>query len=158
MISRFFILSFLLAGFIGCTDSRYTEDSPEIDTFKQLLDAIESGDFSAMSNIYADTAKVYYNSTVGISWRQSEVNYLEALELFENHGYEDGQEFEFVKTSWGEEWVSWWGVWKATVKENGRQIRVPMHISARFEDGKIVEETGYWDNLIIADALISPEG
>jgi ketosteroid isomerase-like protein len=137
----------------ACSSERYTESAPEIETFKLLNAGYTSGDFSGFDQIYADSAKMYFNSTSPLPWRQAVAGLKESLEMFSEYTYEEGQEFEFVTTDAGEQWLGWWGVFNGTLEENGKTIRIPMHISARFVNGKIVEETSYWDNQIVTDAL-----
>ena len=57
------------------------------------------------------------------------------------------------KSSSGEQWLMFWGVFRGEIAENQNVVRVPIHITARFENGKIVEESGYWDNQIISNAF-----
>jgi hypothetical protein len=45
----------------------------------------------------------------------------------------------------GETWVNFWGLWKGTLKANGKEISIPVHLTAQFVDGKIVQEYGFWD-------------
>ena len=45
----------------------------------------------------------------------------------------------------GETWVNFWGLWEGTYKTNNKVYQIPTHITARFVNGKIVREFGYWD-------------
>jgi outer membrane protein assembly factor BamD (BamD/ComL family) len=42
-------------------EKRYTQQSPEIETYKKVIDAYEKQDWEAMIIYYADTAKIMNN-------------------------------------------------------------------------------------------------
>lgn len=151
------VSGFMILSLMACKESRYTEKAAEIDTFKRLNKAVLSGDMNTLSAIYADSAKVYYNSTNALTWKQAVEGMAESLDAFSEYEYQEDQEYEFVTTDKGEQWLGWWAVFIGTLKQNGRQVQIPVHVSARFVDGKIVEESGYWDNEIITDALQTPD-
>ncbi len=44
-------------------EKRYTQQSPEIDTYKKVIDAYEKQDWEALASHYADTAKIMNNVT-----------------------------------------------------------------------------------------------
>jgi len=50
-------------------------------------------------------------------------------------------------------WVNYWGLWKGTLKATGEEFEIPLHITQRFIDQKIVSEHGYWNNSDIVLAL-----
>ena len=53
----------------------------------------------------------------------------------------------------GKTWVNVWGLWKGTLKANGKEIHIPVHISAEFVDGKIVREYGFWNMSEFVDEM-----
>jgi ketosteroid isomerase-like protein len=59
-----------------------------------------------------------------------------------------------VVTDKKETWVNFWGLWKGTLKSSGKVYQVPFHTTARFIEGKIVEEYGYWNNTEIMTDLM----
>ncbi len=68
------------------------------------------------------------------------------------------EEYEMVVTDDKETWVTFWGIWKGTLKSSGKVYQIPFHTTARFIDGKIVAEYGYWNNSeIVTDMLKQPE-
>ncbi|WP_321538289.1 nuclear transport factor 2-like protein [Flavobacterium piscinae] len=68
------------------------------------------------------------------------------------------EEYEMVVTDKGETWVNFWGLWKGTIKTTNKVYEIPFHNTARFVDGKIVEEYGYWNNSeIVTDMLKQAE-
>jgi uncharacterized protein len=61
--------------------------------------------------------------------------------------------FEMVVTDDGETWVNFWGLWSAVLNANGQKFLIPVHVTARFENGKIVAEHGYWNSSELALVL-----
>ncbi|MCJ7757455.1 MAG: nuclear transport factor 2 family protein [Gillisia sp.] len=146
----FIILTFAL--FTSCpntNEERYTQNSPEIDTYKQLLKDYEMGNWEAMAVHYADTAKIYYNEieknprTISESIEEDRKN----SAILSSYGYiPDSMEFEMVVTDDGETWVNFWGVWQGRLAENNKLFEIPSHMTIQFVNGKIVKEYGYWNN------------
>lgn len=136
------------------TQQRYTQSSNEIDVLKAVINSYDDKDWDALVSQYADTAKVYFNSTTPIEiakvpafHQQDDANL--ARRSFEK----DGLEYEMVIDDKGNTWVNFWGTWKGTLAANGKEIEIPVHLTAQFVDGKIVREYGYWDNAPILLAL-----
>ncbi len=69
------------------------------------------------------------------------------------HYVADEDFFEMVVTDNGETWVNFRGLWSAVLKGNGQKFLIPVHVTARFVDGKIVAEHGYWNSLELTLAL-----
>jgi len=137
---------------------RYTQASPEIDTYKKVMDDYKKMNWEDYTTHYTDTAKIANNlikekaQTVAKAIEKSK----EDAKLFTWVVTDD--EFEMVVTDKGETWVNYWGLWKGTLKSSGKVYDIPFHNTARFIDGKIVEEYGYWDNSeIVTDMLKQPE-
>jgi SnoaL-like polyketide cyclase len=139
--------------FGACQPPRYTEQSPEIDVAKQLIEGYVSNDYSAYEGVYSDTARIYYNSAEPITLDEVIKGNKEQHEIVSDIKFEDDIEFEFVTADNGKQWVSWWGMWHGKFKATGQEFAIPVHVSAEFVDGKIVEEWGYWDNQPIAEAI-----
>ena len=146
----FIILTFAL--FTSCpktNEARYSQNSTEIDTYKQMLIDYEMGNWEALVNHYADTAKIYYNATeknprtISESIGEDRKN----LKILSSYGYiPDSMEFEMVVTDDEETWVNFWGVWQGRLAENNKLFEIPSHMTIQFANGKIVKEYGYWDN------------
>lgn len=152
-IFTFLIISLLLA----CQDQRYTESSPEIEAYKKLIQGIEGNDYSLYQEIYSDTAKIYFNSMYPLTWQGAMEGMKISLEPYSQHDFGENPEFEFVLNDKGENWLGMWTIWTGTIRANGNVLKVPIHVTAQFIDGKIVEETHYWDNQIITEALLESE-
>ncbi len=127
---------------------RYTQQSPEIDTYKKVIDAYENQNWEAMASHYADTAKIMNNVTEENSQTLTELVTMnkEDASIFSSWDYVDKEsEYEMVVTDEGKTYVNFWGLWKGMLAANNKTYTIPSHITAQFVDGKIVKEFGYWD-------------
>ncbi|MDO9554309.1 nuclear transport factor 2 family protein [Rhodonellum sp.] len=127
---------------------RYTQNSPEIDILKSGISHYNTKNWEAMAANFADTAKVYYNTKKSpISFKEVSAYHGQNDVNFSSRGFLDrDQDYEMVVTDKGETWVNFWGIWEGTLAADNRKIEMPVHLTAQFKDGKIVEEHGYWDN------------
>ncbi len=142
--------------FTACNQKqRYTQNSPEIDTFKSVIKSYNDQDWEGMTSQYADTAKTFNNSSdVGLSLEEMVAYHKESLSNLSNRGFLDkDQEYEMVITDKGDTWVNFWGDWEGTLKANGKKIKIPIHLTGQFKDGKIVRTSGNWDNAPMVLAL-----
>ena len=124
---------------------RYTQDSPEIDTIKKLIDNYDNKAFG--TSMYADTSKTYYNTKDDpMSAAETMEYHKQADNNYASRGFMDEhQEFEMVLTDNGETWVNCWLDWKGSLAANGKEMTIPVHLTYQFVEGKIVREYGYWD-------------
>jgi len=133
--------------FTACNQEvRYTQQSPEIDTYKKSMDDYKNMNWENMPKHYADTAKIANNVI-----EEKAINIAQAIEKNKEDAsmfnwIVEKEEYEMVVTDKGETWVNFWGIWKGTMKSNNKEYVIPFHTTARFIDGKIVEEFGFWDN------------
>lgn len=145
--------------FISCEkqETRYTQQSTEIDTYKKVIDSYKNLNWSDLATHYADTAKIANNVI-----KEKAVSVSEAIKtqkadaemftwVFEN------EEYEMVITDDKETWVNFWATWKGTMKSTKKEYVIPVHTTARFINGKIVWEYGYWNNSEITADLIKAE-
>jgi len=147
------ILFLALVLILSCTacqkqDMRYTQQSPEIDTYKKIIHAYEKQDWDALASHYADTAKIMNNviEKEGKTIAEEIAMGKEDAALFSSWNYVDGEsDFEMVVTDKGQTYVNFWGTWKGTLAANNKTYTIPAHITAQFVDGKVVKEFGYWD-------------
>lgn len=142
---------------ISCQEKqRYTQQSPEIETYKKALKDYEMGNWESLATHYADTAKIFYNAT-----KKNPKTIAQVIEddkkdatQFETYNFvPDESEYEMVVTDKGETWVNYWGLWQGRLKANNELYELPVHLTARFVNGKIVKEHGFWNNSEIALAL-----
>lgn len=133
---------------------RYTQNSPEIDSFRAVIDSYDNKNWDDLVSKYADTAKVFFNSAAPIEIVEIPAYHQNDDKNLSQRGFEkEGLEYEMVVDDKGRIWVNFWGTWKGTLAANGKQIELPVHLTAQFIDGKIVSEYGYWDNAPIVLAL-----
>jgi uncharacterized protein len=135
---------------------RYFSASPEIEATKSILKAYVDADWDAMKSHYADTAKILNNvpKGKGISISAAIEDYRQEHELFSSISYVAEEDFfEMVLTDEGETWVNYWGLWIGTLKSTGEKYEIPLHITLRFVNQKVVLEHGYWNNSDIVLAL-----
>lgn len=136
--------------FIACSQqrTRYTQQSPEIETYKQVLADYEDRDWEAMVAHYSDTAKIMNNVTEeeGKNLTQFLAENKKDASQFSSWDFvDDASEYEMIVNDEGETWVNFWGLWEGTFKTNNEVYQIPTHITAQFINGKIVREFGYWD-------------
>jgi len=126
---------------------RFTTSSPEIDSYKKGVNAYESQDWETWQGMFADTAKVYYNTWAVASTPQETMQgHVNMIGTLSSYGFDDDKMFiEQVVDDEGKTWVNFWGLWKGTLKGNGKALEIPVHLSTQFVNGKIVEEYGFWD-------------
>ncbi|SHG22181.1 nuclear transport factor 2 family protein [Flagellimonas flava] len=145
-MKQLFFSCFALILIISCNQgpTRYTQNSPEIDTVKNLIANYDAKNYD--TSMYADSSQTQYNSSKTMTaaetmdfHRQSDANY-------SSRGFvTEDQEYEMVLTDDGETWVNCWLEWQGTLAANGKKVKIPIHLTYRFTSGKIVREYGYWD-------------
>jgi len=80
------------------------------------------------------------------------------LSNFSSYGFQDKDSFiEMVLDSEDETWVYYWANWHGTLKANGQEIDVPVHLASQYVDGKVVELHDYYDSAPITVALAEIE-
>jgi len=125
---------------------RYFSESPEIETIKANITEYNNGDWETWRTHFADTAKLYINSLKSISASDLENAQKELLSNFSSYGFQDeGTFIEMVIDKDDETWVNYWANWHAKFKATDKEIDVPVHFTAQFVDGKIVEFHDYFD-------------
>lgn len=136
--------------FTSCNQKqRYTQQSAEIDTYKKAIAAYEKRSWDELAAFYADSAKIQMNVTNenAQTLAQNIAQNKEDAEFFSSWRFNPKSvEYEMVVTDDGETWVNFWGYWEGTLKANNKKYVTPVHLTAKFIDGKIVREDGYWDN------------
>jgi steroid delta-isomerase-like uncharacterized protein len=155
-MKKIFLVGLAIALFIACEQKaeRYSTSGPEIDLVKGLLADYEKGDWDSWQQKYADTAKVYYNQwDDSITVTQSMEGHKATIALMSSYGFGDNVIYEKIISDNGNTWINFWGKWEGTLKENSKTIVLPVHLSVRVLDGKIVQENGFWDNSIMQTAL-----
>lgn len=138
------VLVFMLA---SCS-KRYTQSSKEIETLQKAINLYSNQQFDEIAVFYADSAKIINNvpEEEAITIAQRITQNKEQSALFSTWKINSKiAEYEMVVTDKGETWVNYWGQWEGTLKLNNKLYVIPTCITAKFVDGKIVREVGFWD-------------
>ena len=157
---RNIVIGCLLTVFLCCEkpQQKYFSQSPEITSFKTSISQYNNGDWESWRTLFADTAKLYINAKKSITATDLENAQKEMLTNFSSYGFEDEDTFiEMIITDDGETWVNYWANWQGTLIANNTTIDVPVHITAQYIDGKIVELYDYYDSAIVSRALAEIE-
>lgn len=157
-MKHLFLLGLAIVLFTACNqDTRYTQQSPEIDTYKKSMDDYKNMNWAEMAKHYADTAKIANNviEDKAVSIAQVIAKNKEDAAMFT--WVVENEEYEMVVTDEGKTWVNFWGIWKGTMKSTNKVYDIPFHLTAQFVDGKIVKEHGYWNNSEIVTDLLTAE-
>tara|TARA_R110001632_G_scaffold6939_2_gene27878 strand:+ start:1615 stop:2535 length:921 start_codon:yes stop_codon:yes gene_type:complete len=155
-MKKLIIIGLTLAFITACQEKgpeRYTQDSPQINTIKQLIGNYNNKTYD--TSIYADTSKTYYNAKENPLSPEEVIAYHKERDMaYAQRSFLDkDQEYEMVLTDDGETWVNCWLDWQGTLAGNGQVVNIPIHLTYRFQDGKIVREVGMWDPSAIMLAL-----
>lgn len=132
---------------------RYTQQSPEIDIIKSIMNNYVNGEWDAYLSHYEETAQIFFNTTEDKPATIQQIIAQQKLELEPLSDYSidrENEAIEMVLDDKGETCVNYWGVWKGTMAANGKTYEIPIHITSQFVNGKIVKAFGYWDNAPIA--------
>ncbi|WP_373059291.1 nuclear transport factor 2 family protein [Zunongwangia sp. H14] len=158
------ITLFLIMAFISCNNNkkvdeekeeqRYTQQSPEIEVMKSAIKDYEDGNWESFASHYAEDAAIYTNSEDSVSVSEIISARRDALKPFDTYRIRTSpDEYEMVVTDKGETWVNFWGVWEARITGTSNTVNMPLHITQKYENGKIVKEYGYYDSGRISSAL-----
>ncbi|GAA4270326.1 ester cyclase [Hyunsoonleella aestuarii] len=146
--------------FVACQNEpqRYFSESPEIESFKTSLEQYKNGEWDAWSAHFADTTKFHVNSNKGISLEEFKEGQHDITSNFSSYGFLDqGSFIEMVLDKDDETWVNYWATWQGTLKANDKKINIPVHITSRYIDGKVVDFYNYWDSAPLTTALAEIE-
>ncbi len=140
-------LLLLASVFTACQKKQYFTESPEIDLVKKGADYYLKADWTGLSSMYADSAKIIVNS-----WSET-ITTAKFIELekqgvtnYTSYKIEDGAIYEMVITDKGEHWVHTWLGHTATLK-NGKTLTGIVNIATQVENGKVVFQGFVSDNL-----------
>jgi hypothetical protein len=140
---------------MSCKDGRYSQNSSEIEVIKAMLNDYDYQNWDALVMHYADSAQIFHNSRIIILTPDDLPDYYQNNDVsFTTRAFEDeSREYEMITDDQGQRWVNFWGLWKGHLAINNKELVVPVHITAKFIDGKIVREYGYWDHSILMQEL-----
>ena len=125
---------------------RWTDKSPEIDVVKALISDYEAGNWDAWKGHYADTAKLYHNSTEHSGVDETLEGLTGYLEPTSEYGFSDENiYYEMIIDNDNQKWVNFWGTWEGNIEALDRDLKIPVHLTLQFVDGKIVEEHAFYN-------------
>ncbi len=156
ILKKLILLGLTIILFTACQKSepqRYFSSSPEIDSVKALIKDYEEANWEKWITQYADTAKIYHNSLKSMSRDELLKGFKGTLGDFSSYKFSDDVFYEMIIDNKGEKWVYFWGTWEGNLAANDKKIDVPVHLAARFVNGKIVREYTYYDNVPVMLAI-----
>lgn len=159
-MKKLLLLGFIFSLILACNSEpeRYFSESPEIESLKLRIKAYEAQDWDSWKTQFADTAKVFHNKNIGISYLESMKNHQDMIANFSSYGFSDEKTvLEMVIDKKGKKWVNYWSVWSGKLKANGKELVIPVHLTSQFVNGKVVKEYGYYDTASITAAFIEIE-
>lgn len=155
-MKKLILLALATVLFTACQEkagTRYTQQSPEIETVKTLIKNYNNKVYE--TSVFADTSKTYFNTKDNPILSIEAIDYHKANDAnYASRGFlPEDQEYEMVVTDDGETWVNCWLDWKGTLAANNKEITFPVHLTYQFVDGQIVREVGLWDPTEVVLAL-----
>lgn len=147
-MKKVFLMGLVIVFITACgkQETRYTQQSPEIETVKKLIDNYNNHIYD--TSVFADTSKAFFNSSKDEFMSPSETvaMHKENDKLYSERRFTDEDpEYEMVVTDDGETWVNCWLDWEGTLAANNKTFHMPVHLTYRFADGKIVREVAMFD-------------
>lgn len=116
---------------------------------RKMIKDYEAGNWESYITHYSDDAKIYHNRVDSNprSIQEAVEEHKILLSQMDSYNYSttENQTVEMIIDSRGTTWVSFWGVWTGTFAESGNNTEIIVHITSKFEGGKIVQEHMYWD-------------
>lgn len=147
-MKKLFLLGLAVILVTACQNQpqRYFADSAETETLKAGISAYESGDWVKWKSHFADTAKIFVNSTKPITVEKRVEGLKSMAGAMSSYGFNHDKEYiEMVLDKDDETWVYYWAAHKGRFAANGKELVIPVHLAVQFIDGKIVEEHVYYD-------------
>ena len=147
-MKKLLLLGLILVLTLSCqnAEQRYFTSSPEIDSLKELVSYYENGNWEKWMTHYADTAKIYHNTTDGVSASETQQSLKEILSNVSSYKFDEKPIFyEMIIDDEGEKWVYFWANWRGTLAANNQELVIPVHLAVNMVDGLIAEEYGYYD-------------
>ncbi len=164
MITKFLLPFVAILLFASCkkeTVNIFTETSPEIDIMRQMIKDYEAGDWASYFSHYAENAKIYHNrvNSNPRSIQEAVEEHKSFISQVGFYGYSktENQTVEMIIDSRGTTWVSFWGVWMGTFAQSENKTEIIVHITSKFENGKIVQEHMYWDTAPFVKEIMNVE-
>lgn len=149
-MKNFLMIGLSIVLFVSCQQKgpeRWTNNSPDIDAIKSLVKEYEDGNWDSWMTHYSSDAKVQHNE-FKLSANELKDILMQDITNYSEYGFShnDGEIFyEQIIDDKGDEWVYFWGTWKAKIKGDNKEYELPVHLALKMVDGKIMEEYGYYN-------------
>ena len=147
------LIVILLMASVSCqkpAPKQYFESSTEIDVCKKAIEAYLTQDWEMYRSCYADTAKIWHNKYFAKYPPQNIDDIISNVKgpLASSVYYRyEGVIWEMIIQNGGQNWVHFWGNWVGKMNDNSDEVETMVHVAYSLENGKIVMEAGFWDNL-----------
>ena len=132
---------------------QYFEESADIDLGKKLFSSYLNGNWEAIPQLYADTARIWRNTnwtnTEGLTPTEYVADLQQGLEGVDSYTFEP-QIWDNVINSNGDSWVHFWGVWIGHNTVTDKQYEIPVHVAMMIKNGKIVGQGDIFNSAEIA--------
>jgi len=160
-MKKLLFLGLTLVLFTACQkNERYTTSSTNVDEMKALVADYNAGNWEGWMSHYADSAKLYHNSIKAATPQEIRDALQGILTNVSSYGFpeknaegEDNLYYEQIVSDEGNTWVNFWGGWHGTLAANGEELDIPVHLTCKMVDNKIVEEYAYYDMSKYAAAM-----
>ena len=146
-MKKLIFLGITMIIFTACQqqEQRYFGESAETKTLQAGISAYENGDWDTWRSHFADTAKIYVNSSKSMSVDERIEGLQGMTTAFKSYGFDHKEEhIEMVLDKEDETWVYYWANHQGTMVNN-KALSIPVHLAVQFSDGKIVAEHVYYD-------------
>ena len=122
---------------------------------RNALEDYENGNWDEWIIQYADSARIYQNSwSTFKSPDETREAHKTVISQLSSYSFDKKDLlFEQIIDDKGQTWVNFWGLWRGTLRANEKIIEIPVHINILFQDGKVINEYGYWNSAKLNEEL-----
>lgn len=134
-------------------EQTFYRESPEIDLCKRMIDATLNGNWDEYPGFYADKARIWRNKAE-MTPQQLTAYLQNTHESFSEYSM-DPQFWEMVVTPEGDRWVHFWTHWLGRLEATGKMYDIPIHISMKVVNNKIVRQSEFFNEAEIAMDMLA---
>lgn len=133
----------------------------DVQTTVDFIEAMTSNDFEVASRLVDSTYTAYGPDAETMGNFDDNVNFF--MQVYNSYSDISWDRVVYSTTVTQNEdpnlvgnWVFHWATFSGTMNHNGQRIQVPIHLSFKLYNGKIVFQRSYYDNLAIQNAGLIP--